>query len=731
MNSESKSFRKEYQVEGYRNEDAARHARNFDVSDFARHAIEILLQRFAYVILPVFILLIPGLYYHFTTPQKYVSQSLISIDPRNLDGINSPTLPNVFFAERLVVDSEINKIHSEIILRDVASQEPFLTSAMQHLEEAGDPIDEQSVLAAAIAQIRDGLSVEREGETFIISIRYESLDPILSAKVVNDVAEAYISSFERARIDQAAHAAAWIEAELSQLTLEMREAENRISELRLDLSLPDEGSATQIEREIEENNSRIAEKRREIADYSIAIDVIDLASEKITNQEHLDYLYIASELDSAELQSLANLIADLRSRRASSSDSNAGLLEAEEDLLRRYQSELNWLRRSNLSSIESDLMILKSLEDYGTKLAIGLADSSKVGNELLRQERALDALRSEEAVLLDRQQASLRSSRYVVGPARIIEHGQPPSKSSNPGLAVVVVGSVIGGLIIGMAFVFALEQVYDGMRRSDDVTRSLGVPFLGTIPRISHRALRRLDLQNLHLERKVSRSERMNLALLSYAINAPRTRFAESIRRVVYEIERGPSGNCAIAVVSPLQNEGKSVLASNIAFYMASMGKSVLLVDGDRHQRSLSNAFAPILSLHPENSEDSAFQENDIYRINDGLSFLRTRAPDERSTGGYLGLSELIEKPDTGGIGYDVVIIDTPALAHVGDALEYSSFITGAVAAFTWGRTSAGVANRVLSGVPVIREMLIGACLTNAPGRRALRFERLPTYRYS
>ena len=75
----------------------------------------------------------------------------------------------------------------------------------------------------------------------------------------------------------------------------------------------------------------------------------------------------------------------------------------------------------------------------------------------------------------------------------------------------------------------------------------------------------------------------------------PLSRFAESIRSIKLGIELSAlqSPNKVIGVTSSLPHEGKSTIAASLAQIIAQAGKSVILIDCDLRNPSLSRALAP------------------------------------------------------------------------------------------------------------------------------------------
>ena len=83
--------------------------------------------------------------------------------------------------------------------------------------------------------------------------------------------------------------------------------------------------------------------------------------------------------------------------------------------------------------------------------------------------------------------------------------------------------------------------------------------------------------------------------LMRYALDEPGTFFAEAIRAVRLAIQRTIRVQPVkiILVTSALDGDGKTTLAANLAFSMATLGIKTLLIDGDLRNPQLTRSLCP------------------------------------------------------------------------------------------------------------------------------------------
>ncbi|MBN9990604.1 exopolysaccharide biosynthesis protein, partial [Listeria monocytogenes] len=151
-------------------------------------------------------------------------------------------------------------------------------------------------------------------------------------------------------------------------------------------------------------------------------------------------------------------------------------------------------------------------------------------------------------------------------------------KPSSPILLLNLAIAILGGLGVGIALAFALEQIDEAIADPAEVERSLGLPLLGSVPRV--------DGQTPKEALKDRKSD------LVEAYLAVQTTLA-------FTTEHGVPRSFMVTSTRPA--EGKSTTALALATTLARGQRKVILVDGDMrspsvhqlgdvdHNRGLSN----------------------------------------------------------------------------------------------------------------------------------------------
>ncbi len=248
------------------------------------------------------------------------------------------------------------------------------------------------------------------------------------------------------------------------------------------------------------------------------------------------------------------------------------------------------------------------------------------------------------------------------GSPAIIQTGYVPgSPSGNPAETIAL--GVLLGLVLGMGLALLREQGDQRLRRAEDVSAAFAAPVLATIP--NDRAL--IGRRPEALRRSTSESLQMLQAHLRYGFSDPPR---------------------ALMVTSSRGREGKTTIAWNLASTAAASGLSVILVDADLRRSSLAFSYSltpfPGLAevLQGEVSLEQAIQRASLSGDEDRQGrngsdgqpadrsldvLIAGAAPSEPSA--LLQSQQMTDILETLKLRYDCVIVDTPPIAQVADAI--------------------------------------------------------------
>lgn len=253
------------------------------------------------------------------------------------------------------------------------------------------------------------------------------------------------------------------------------------------------------------------------------------------------------------------------------------------------------------------------------------------------------------------------------------------------------------GLILGLAIAVLRYLRDSSVRHQEEVEAITGAPVLATI---DYESTARKQPLVLELDTPTARGEEFR-----------------QLRTSLQFIDAA-SELATLVVTSPDEGEGKSTTAANLALVYAESGRLVLLVDADlRRPRAaayfgletaigLSNVLAGQVDL------DHAIQ---IWR--DASMYVLASGSIPPNPSELLGSPAMTALLDRLRKHFDLVIIDTPPLLPVTDALVLAGGVDGVLLVCRHGKTRRAKLGAATRSLQTVNARLVGCVLNMSPAR--------------
>jgi capsular exopolysaccharide synthesis family protein len=282
-------------------------------------------------------------------------------------------------------------------------------------------------------------------------------------------------------------------------------------------------------------------------------------------------------------------------------------------------------------------------------------------------------------------------------------HIDPQRVSPRPRRDIAIAGAL--GLILGLLAAFLRDHFDRGLRTREAVEQSFGAPVIGQIPHERSRRAERPSISNLFGESaEAYRAVRANLQYL--AVQRP-------LRTIL------------ITSASPQQ--GKTTVTANLAVAIARSGASTIAIEADLRRPRLADAFAldgqvPGLTsvlvgttpLAEATQQLPLFPGEDASDAGAGqLSFLSS-GPLPPNPSELLSSTQMaiLLKELTG--AYDYILLDSPPLLLVADALELARLVDGVVVVLRQDSATKDEAAEIRALVERLDIHLVGTVVTGA-----------------
>lgn len=550
--------------------------------------------------------------------------------------------------------------------------------------------------------LRENLSVEPTRLSRLVDIRFTSPDPAFSAKVANAWAENFIQTNLERKIQATSYGRNLLQRQLAELKEKLDESQRQ---------LVGYASAARIINLPSPSSDGGATAERSIVADDLAVINGELAQATAARiQTAARYKEVGREGASAE--ALGNqAINNLRQRRAELSAEYERLMtqfEPEYPAAVATKSQIDQLDRS--IAREESRVSGSLLADYRQAQERERALQAKVDqlkNDYLNLRRRsiqyniyqqeVDTNRSLYDGLLQRFKEIGVAGGVGVNNVAIVDPANVPEEPSSPRLLINLAIALLAGLGLGAGLAFALEQIDEAIADPAEVERRLGLPLLGSVPKVEGETPK-----DALLDRKSD---------LVDAYLAVQTNLA-------FTTEHGVPRSFSVTSTRPA--EGKSTTALALATTLARAGKKVILIDGDMrspsvhhlggvgHERGLSNFLTG-----EDNIESLTFPMNDLGFTAMSAGPLPPNAA-ELLTGDRLArlISRLLDT-------YDHVVIDSPPVMGLADAPLIATRVEGVIYAVESHGIRASLVKTALGRLASANARIMGGVLTKFEAKKA------------
>ena len=281
----------------------------------------------------------------------------------------------------------------------------------------------------------------------------------------------------------------------------------------------------------------------------------------------------------------------------------------------------------------------------------------------------------------------------------------PVSPKKKLGVAV----GLLAGILLGIALALLRTLTDRSFRNAEDLSKLTGVPVLGTIPFDP-------DAKKSPLANLKGRSVR------SEAFRALRTNLQ------FVDVEEPVA---VLVVTSSTAHEGKSSTSANIALTFAEAGQKVLLIEADLRRPKLAEYLGLEGAVGLTNILAGQVKSDDVIQSwgSTGLKVLGSGSipPNPSELLGSQAMVDLIAELKK---QFDLIVIDTPPLLPVTDAVIAATAADGALVVVRYGKTLRAEVDRAVGSLKAVDARVLGTILNRVPSRGvdAHRYER---YEYS
>ena len=516
----------------------------------------------------------------------------------------------------------------------------------------------------------------------VITIQFDSLSPVLAARVANELPEAYILDQLQAKFDATEKATAWLTDQLTSLETQVVQSERAVEIYRDEHGLT-KGAGTGIMNEqLSEINSQLIVSRAERA----AAEARLLQINRLTGPGGQGIETSNEVLSSSLIQQLRNQEATV-TRRLSELSVEYGpkhprmlQVNAEiEDIRARIVSEINKITPGLENEVEVARTRERSLEASLAEAEQQSGVQNREAVQLRTLEREANANRVLYETFLNRFKETSSTQGIATSDARVISAAEVPMSASYPNKRRSFIIIFILGFMAACGLVFGLHFLNPGLHSPEQIEKETGLHAIGMIPK---------------LPGKVEPHE--------YLMKKPHSGYVEAINSLKISLKLSdPDARIkAIQVTSSVPEEGKSSLVMSLAIVMANEGKKVLVVDADLRRSSINKRLGlpqegPGLTDYVLANTDAP-EEFIIRHEESGIDFMRTGNAKYANATDIFSSKRMCAIVATLKQQYDYVLFDTPPVMAVADARVIGQITDKTLFVVRWDKTPRKVAKAAI-----------------------------------
>lgn len=549
----------------------------------------------------------------------------------------------------------------------------------------------------------DHLGIEPARLSRLVDIRFTSPDANLSAKVANAWAENFIQTNLDRKIQATSYGRNVLQRQLAQLKERLDQSQRQLvgyaSAQRI-INLPPQSGG----------DGKVTSERSIVADNLAALNTV--LSQATADRIQAEARYQQAGRSGASTEALGNqAINGLRQKRAElAADYQRLMIQFEPDYpaAKAIKTQLNQIDRSLRDEEGRVTGALQAayrearereqvLSDKVEQLKSSYLDLRRRSIQYNIYQQEVDTNRSLYDGLLQRFKEIGVAGGVGVNNISIVDTADVPQKPSSPRLLLNLLIALFAGLGLGAIIAFALEQIDEAVSDPAEIERRLGVPLLGSVPKVDGATPK---------EALLDRKSDLFDAYLAIQTN------------LAFTTEHGVPRSFMVTSTRPA--EGKSTTSLALATTLARAQRRVILIDGD--MRSPSVHYLGGVD-HDRGLSNFLTGEDDIGALTFPMADLGFTAMSagpippnaaELLTGNRLALliERLLES-------YDHVVIDSPPVMGLADAPLIAARVEGVIYAVESHGIRASLVKTAIARLASSNAHLIGAVLTKFEARKA------------
>jgi polysaccharide biosynthesis transport protein len=583
--------------------------------------------------------------------------------------------------------------------------------------------EERKRLSPFVEELEKSLNIEQVRETRALKVAFTHTDPKTAAAVSDAVAQSFIQRNYQGKTERFTNAQAWLDRSTAELKAKVERSEQALANYTRENGIfTTEGKSTLTTEKLARLHDQVTRAETDRILKETLYDEVRLGRVAQVPEAFAEMTARVNSQDPKIVQ-LQKKFEELAATDAKMSvkygPENPQLQEVREQMT-AIKAQIEESRRAleaklkiEYEHITRDEQSLKAALVRAKAEAINENQAAITYNILNQDVETTRALYTEFLQKANQSRIQLAEQHSNI---RVLDHAKVPQKPSGPKRLLIIAACFFVSLVLGLGLVFLREALDNTIKNTEDVARFAQLPLLAIVPNL--KADPKVQMMETFRQIRDDFTGGMFKDAKQQAFSQPRqpafSAASESFLTLRTSMLLSTAGGPprTILVTSGEPGDGKTTTAINTAISLTQIGASVLLIDADMRRPSVHKVF---------NAENNAglstylsskvMLANLIQSLNIPSLSLLPSGPTPPNPANLIGSEKMHKMLDVLTQHYDYVVIDSPPMISIADAVILSTIVDGVVIVVRSGKSSQEVVRRARHELTGVGSNIIGVVL--------------------
>ena len=622
-----------------------------------------------------------GVFFTLKQPKIFEAETVVVInpEPQNVNLLEGTDSQQWYFRDTYF-DTQIRILQSRHVASRVVSDQNLASDPVFFGVRAGESSEKAAARISGsdpVAVLLQMLRVEALLETRLVRIKVRHQNPAMAARLADAVATAYQEQNMEHRVEALDEALTWLDTQTRNYEEKVKSSSDALNSFK---------NAHQVLYSNPVEQQKLTNEQL----GKMQVRLLDIEADRLNAQHMLNEVKKldggVENLSALEILTGISSLSLLRDKYLEKQQEEEKLLvtylektpqvESVREEKRLIEGAVKTAFAAARAGYQAKYDALSGLENQLRMRSQSLKDEALALDQLRLLYEQVEVQKQEQERLFEMMQRRLNEvslSRLLdSNNIRILDRAVAPKVPVSPRVFIYLLVTFAAGILLGLLGVFIVDALDISIKSQHDVERRAGIDFLGIIPGVPRDMLGR------------SRSP------YEYIRANARSPFAEHIRtlRTTLSFLLPPGKSQVLLVTSPSPLEGKTTTAMTLAYISALAGQRVVLLEGDLRKPRLYKGLGMERAAGLSAVALGEMKLSEVLRPTgiEGLDLLPCEKIPQNP-------SELFQMSLFDGVMsqlrtlYDFVIIDSPPVNIVSDALILSQHSDGVIVVVRAGKT--------------------------------------------